>query len=359
MMSSSTSKADGKYTSQLYFDPNADLPQEEGFWFKDDELRQKLANMVDISEDIIEVRYYTNPLHSWQLTNAMMYHAFLVFETNNWWWSLEKNMEGVTIQRSRKLESITEYYRREKRTTGTGPNTGITLFKKRKGQETMTELVNFLWRKNLLLKEYHTLSYNCQHLANLVFARYDESSLFRDDNVYFDAACDQPVQDAKPGIISIDRLFIRVEELTQESGDEPPEYLKRIDVYSAPINSYQLIQTMMYHLYVIFETDSGQCWSVERGARLGVTNGSQFTVQRSREKDTLINRCERSDRPFNRFCSIQQYRSGTAKRMTMKDVVHFIWKDDKLNSTYDVLHNNSKDFAKVLYNQFMDHGRKM
>ena len=112
------------YTKKLYFDPNADEPKEDGYWITDDELRYKLTNLVDVSENIDEVLYYTNPLHrlipsGWEVgKNKGLHHAFIVFKTKNWWWSIEKNAEGLTIQRAKQLESVRDVYRRAKRTIG-------------------------------------------------------------------------------------------------------------------------------------------------------------------------------------------------------------------------------------------------
>jgi hypothetical protein len=109
------------YSKMLYFDPKADEPTENGHWITDEELRHKLTNLVDGSENIDEVMFYRNPLSPWQTKKDIFHHAFIVFKTKNWWWSIEKNNTCVTIQRSKNLESVRDMYRRRKRTKGEPP----------------------------------------------------------------------------------------------------------------------------------------------------------------------------------------------------------------------------------------------
>lgn len=172
MGSSSSSMSDSRstgvvYTKKLYFDPNADSPEGRDYWITDSELRETLSELVDVTEHIIEVRYYKHPLGSWQLMDNVLHHAFIVFETNAWWWSIEKNDEGVTIQRSKDFDSVCHRYRRTKRKTSIGK--GVEMVKKASGSATVMELINHIWRKNYLNQEYNFLTYNCQHFADLLY----------------------------------------------------------------------------------------------------------------------------------------------------------------------------------------------
>ncbi|XP_057377877.1 uncharacterized protein LOC130699681 [Daphnia carinata] len=167
-MSNSRSRSTGAaYTKKLYFDPEADSSEGRDYWITDAELRETLSELVDVTERIVEVRYYKHPLGAWQLTDHLLHHAFIVFETNAWWWSIEKNDEGVTIQRSKDFDSVCYRYRRSKRKTSIGK--GVEMVKKASGSTTVMELINHIWRKNYLNQEYDALSYNCQHFADLIY----------------------------------------------------------------------------------------------------------------------------------------------------------------------------------------------
>ncbi|KZS02618.1 uncharacterized protein LOC123472545 [Daphnia magna] len=177
------------YTCKLYFDPKADQPSTGGYLITDEELRQKLANLIDTEERIQKASVYSNPLSSLQATNALLYHAFIVIETNDWWWSIEKNTEGITIQRSKNLKSVRDMYQRKKRTTGWTSLTSIRNNKTAQGgNTTISELINYVWRKDCVTNVYHVLSANCQGFAALVFDRIRSP---HNDLMYFDEAADQ------------------------------------------------------------------------------------------------------------------------------------------------------------------------
>lgn len=166
--SKSNSKGDASsYTGKLYFDPEADTSQGRDYFITDGELRDKLVELVDDSENIVQVRYYTHPLNSWQMSKFVLHHAFIVFETNKWWWSIEKNDAGVTLQRSKDIEYVRDKYRRTKRTTGIF--TGITLEKEARGSTTLNELINHIYSRNYLNQDYHFLDNNCQHFAEKIY----------------------------------------------------------------------------------------------------------------------------------------------------------------------------------------------
>jgi hypothetical protein len=112
--SSSSSGEDGKWKNQIYFDPKADQPG-EGYLISDSELQQKFKELIDVKERIQKVWIYTHPLYTLQLTQLLMFHAYVVLETDTWYWSVEKNSEGITIQRSKTLEYVRGKYRRRDR----------------------------------------------------------------------------------------------------------------------------------------------------------------------------------------------------------------------------------------------------
>ncbi|XP_045027637.1 probable ATP-dependent helicase PF08_0048 [Daphnia magna] len=177
-----------KYTRKLYFDPRADEPIADGYWMTDDELCEKLSILIDTDEKIQNTSIYINPLYSWQFINFNLCHAFVIIQTLNWWWSIEKNTECITIQRSRDIESVRDMDQRKKRTTGLTPCAWIRPIKTTQGNNvTIKELINYFWRKDVLNKDYHFLTANCQEFALMIFARIESY----DHQVYFDEAADQ------------------------------------------------------------------------------------------------------------------------------------------------------------------------
>ena len=156
-----------KYKKELYFDPEADSSTGADYFISDGELRSTLREVIDTTEKIDEVRYYTNPLSEIQYTKYLLHHAYIVLETDKWWWSIEKNSERVTIQRSKKLKYVRDKYQRKDRTTSL--TSKITLETKATGIRTMNELIDHLYVKDYLNQEYDFATYNCKHLADLIY----------------------------------------------------------------------------------------------------------------------------------------------------------------------------------------------
>jgi hypothetical protein len=102
---------------------------------------------VDDTKKILEVKYYSHPLYGWQIMQNLLHHAYIVFKTQSWWWSIEKNELGVTIQRSKKFEFVRDKFRRQDRTTDLFGG-GIICEKKFKGSHTLQELIFHIYAKN-------------------------------------------------------------------------------------------------------------------------------------------------------------------------------------------------------------------
>ena len=169
-MGSAKSKSSGiedDHIGKLYFDPKADQPG-IGYFITDAELHKRLSELVENSEKILEVRYYTHPLYGWQLMQNLLHHAFIVFETDQWWWSIEKNELGVTIQRSKDIKYVRDKFRRQDRTTDLFGG-GIQCVKKSKGSHTLQELIDRIYTKDYLNENYHLIENNCKDFAGTIY----------------------------------------------------------------------------------------------------------------------------------------------------------------------------------------------
>ncbi|XP_046457699.1 uncharacterized protein LOC124204637 [Daphnia pulex] len=165
--STSVSGGGKEHTGKLYFDPLADQPG-DGYFITDAELRERLGQLVEESEKILEVGHYTNPLSNVQVTQIVLHHAYIVFQTDEWWWSIEKNSDGVTIQRSKIAAYVRNKYRRQDRTTNVFGG-GIRCERKCKGSHSVKELIDHIYRKNYLNEVYDLVTNNCQHFAQHIY----------------------------------------------------------------------------------------------------------------------------------------------------------------------------------------------
>jgi hypothetical protein len=164
-MGSSLSSFDNN--RHLYFDPDVDSPEKKTDYFTTNcELNQLLREVVDASEKITEVKYYSYSLHSWILSKYFTTHAFIVLKTDNCWWSIEKDQRGITIQRSKFLENVRDKCRRHGRIEALD---GIKMLKKDRGNFTLNGLVLYMWRKDHMNLNYHFLDNNGQTFADVIF----------------------------------------------------------------------------------------------------------------------------------------------------------------------------------------------
>uniref|UniRef100_A0A7M5X7X5 Uncharacterized protein n=1 Tax=Clytia hemisphaerica TaxID=252671 RepID=A0A7M5X7X5_9CNID len=167
-MSPSKKKKGGEWKGKLYFNPDAKVGKDEGINLSHDELQSKLASLVDIGENINEVWLYTTPLSGWQLTHALLYHAYIVLETNDYFWSLEKNADELVLQRSKVGNNVKEYLHGKKRP--------VLLLSSKPSQHKhqwsdlrLKNLFDHLFKKRELSKTYNWLNDNCQDFANRIY----------------------------------------------------------------------------------------------------------------------------------------------------------------------------------------------
>ncbi|EFX78244.1 hypothetical protein DAPPUDRAFT_320721 [Daphnia pulex] len=172
-MGSKNSKADpdtrAKHYHTLYFDPEADSSTGRDFFITAADLRKGVESLGK-SDNILEVRYYTNPLYGVQVTQLVLHHAFIVFLTERAWWSIERNELGVTIQRSKKIEFVRDKFRRQDRTTDLF-GSGIHWEKRCFGitNVTLKELLTHICREDYLNEDYDLLENNCKHFAENIY----------------------------------------------------------------------------------------------------------------------------------------------------------------------------------------------
>ena len=152
-----------QWQSLIYFEPYAGSNSEEVVPINDTELNTKFNELIDIDEPIESIAIYSHKLYDIQLTQGLLYHSFVVLKTSKWWWTIEKNTEGITIQRSKKLRFVIDWYRRSERPSP------LTLRKEGNSKATMHDLIRSLYYSGELNKTYNFLTSNCQVFANRIF----------------------------------------------------------------------------------------------------------------------------------------------------------------------------------------------
>lgn len=166
----------GTWTSYIYFDPEADNRTGDDYFINDVELKTKLRSLV-ANERISKISVYKCKLTTFQLTKFIWFHAFVVFETNGWWWSIEKTQEGLTIQRSRILKYVKTMHRGKPRIGGIVWGDGLTLIAEDTSNYVVWNLFDWLWTSDQLNKDYNLVEENCKNFAREVFNQVSKKKL--------------------------------------------------------------------------------------------------------------------------------------------------------------------------------------
>ena len=250
----------GEWKYKVYFDPEADRGDLKIDEFADGDLMVRLKDIVGVNEDIQRVETYKSPIFKWQLTNVFLYHMFVLFKTASWCWTIEKNSEGLTIQRSRRYETVKDKYRRRERLP-------TTLLDADNGRCTVYDLIGWLYKSDALNRKYDLTTSNCQHFGTAVF-EYVRAT--RCTNIAF-----EPEVDEEKGYRK---------ELTDDAFMDGLRFIEGVHEH---IETACIINLRHARLpfntniaFVFFQTPTW-CWSIKR-------NKDVITIKRSKKKEAII-----------------------------------------------------------------------
>eukprot|EP00117_Sycon_ciliatum_P024493 scpid92017/ scgid20545/ len=153
-----------RYSTSVYFHAHADSNAEH-YEVEEKDLPKYLTPLIGQDEVITWVAVYKKPLGSWQMTDALLYHAFVIFQTQGWWWSIEKNDQGVTLQRSETKTFVLDRYRRSPR------QSPVELIKSDEAWCPLKEFADLLYGTHAVGSAYNVMTSNCKHFAKTVFDR--------------------------------------------------------------------------------------------------------------------------------------------------------------------------------------------
>eukprot|EP00117_Sycon_ciliatum_P034316 scpid86226/ scgid26215/ len=156
---SSQNSYPGGYRTRVYLHPQ---PNAEPLMFDEPDLQQHLAPLIG-DEVITSVALYKHPIYSWQLTSFLLYHAFVVFQTDCWWWSIEKDAEGLTLQRSKNRHEVVNKRRCQSRAAD------CELIMTDEAQYPLKTLADMLYASDVVRSEYSAATSNSKHFAQLIY----------------------------------------------------------------------------------------------------------------------------------------------------------------------------------------------
>ena len=138
-----------------------------------------MGKLIEGNEKIQRIEYHTSPLSQNELFRIYFHHAFVVFKTESWYWSLEKNTAAVIMQRCKHFERVHDTIQGSMRSHKT---TKLTEAQGGNGL-TMTRLIEFVHIANSVNDPYSVHKGNCQHFALKIYNRVEEE--FRSIQITF------------------------------------------------------------------------------------------------------------------------------------------------------------------------------
>ena len=136
--------------------------------FNDADLRILMLDDNFTKECIRSIAVYKCPLYDNQLIQLLDNHQFVFLQTDNCWYSIEKNSHFIQMQRSNHIENVQCYIRKDRRRT---PIKGIS-FDSCQQLKTMSDLIHFLLENQELGKIYDLVFSNCQAFAKRIFDKF-------------------------------------------------------------------------------------------------------------------------------------------------------------------------------------------
>lgn len=130
--------------------------------FDDNELAKKLKEAIGIDEEIKSISIYSTPLSLYQITQEYLCHYFVLFGTESWWWTIEKNEEGITLSRSKEKDLVFSYFYRKRRLSD------IELQISDVGRKTVFDMIDWIYLQDQLKEQNHS--------CNMI-ATFDRSSV--------------------------------------------------------------------------------------------------------------------------------------------------------------------------------------
>ena len=136
--------------------------------FNDADLRILMLDDNFTNECIRSIAVYKCPLYDNQLIQLLDNHQFVVLQTDNCWYSIEKNSHFIQMQRSNHIENVQCYIRKDRR------RTPIKRISSDSCQQlkTMSDLIHFLLENQELSRIYDLVLSNCQAFAKRIFDKF-------------------------------------------------------------------------------------------------------------------------------------------------------------------------------------------
>jgi hypothetical protein len=125
-----------------------------------------------------------------------------------------------------------------------------------------------------------------------------------------------------------------------------PDPILRIWVYESPLGSWQISAKFLFHSFIVIETERW-FYSIE-------TSEKNISMERSKQKQLLIEKCKGEKRSTTLFSNGPKCARNSRGKKTIRDVLVYLHDRDRLNLPYNVMVENCKDLSKWIFDEFND-----
>ena len=140
-------------------------------------------------DKLLEIWNYKAPLSGIRLQEELLlFHSFVVIETERWWYSIEVSDKNILIQRSKCEEDVVQRREGKKRFTNFLGGHDWEGHEETIPGKTFRDVLEFLYRKDWLNQRYDFLARNCKDLARDIFEAFFSKRARRDRIEAHDAA---------------------------------------------------------------------------------------------------------------------------------------------------------------------------
>ncbi len=134
------------------------------FLFNDSQLSDGRLNGLYSNEEIELVQLYADALAPGGIRFGVFSHSFVIVYTRAWYWSFEKNAQGVFVERSKYLWRVRDDFKHRARSGHVGHLKTENSYGK-----TINDVIKLIYSKNLLSDRYHTFDNNCHFFSCTLF----------------------------------------------------------------------------------------------------------------------------------------------------------------------------------------------
>ncbi|KAL4240030.1 hypothetical protein ACF0H5_000825 [Mactra antiquata] len=212
------------------------------------DLVSDFEKLIDMKAPIDEVYMYKHKLPDSQITNNLQHHYYVLFKSENWYWTIEKNAKYIILQRSKDCSGVKAYIQGAQRSHDSSEHCDDDNSVKDIG-----DLI--LWFGQVTKNPSTLVNSNSQEFA---YRAYDVLTSWLVFHRYLD--------NNRSSTFS-QRPFKKIEELQASLENKIKEYV-HIDnkILKVDVCKYELPDSNMYHYFVSFESESWH-WTIEKDTK--------------------------------------------------------------------------------------------